>query len=514
MKDIGVPATPTPLKGTAHPHVPVLEMLNVDKRFLGVHALTEANLTVSRGEVHALVGENGAGKSTLIKILGGVHQMDSGEIRVDGQPVTIGSPHEAMARGISVIHQELMLVPDMTVAQNLFLGREPTRAGFIDWKTLYENARSVLERFELDIDPRSRIRRLGVARQQMVEIARAMSFDTAIVVMDEPTATLTINETEHLFQLVQRLQKHGVSTIYISHRMEEIFHLADRATVLRDGKTVGTVFTADADHDQIVRMMVGRDIDTLFTKRNVPRTEVILDVRDLNSPRVKDISFTVRQGEILGFAGLVGSGRTEVIRAVFGLDTIVSGTVTVNQTPVRIQAPRDAIAAGIGYLTEDRKTQGIVPDLPVAANISLTVLDRLSRLGFIRRAERNSLATRFQQSLSIRAASLTMAIKNLSGGNQQKALIARSLATNARVLLLDEPTRGIDVGAKQDVYNVISTLAENGIGVVFVSSELRELLAMSDRIAVMWRNRITGILSGAEMTQENIIHLATGGTIE
>lgn len=488
-------------------------MTDICKVFPGVRALDRAHLSVEPGEVHALVGENGAGKSTLIKILGGVYQMDEGRIRIRGNEVRITGPHDAMMQGVSTIHQELMLIPDMTVAQNLFLGREPRRAGMISWKTLYREAKQILEKFGLDIDPRAKTRKLGVARQQMVEIARAMSLETSIIVMDEPTATLTKTETDHLFDLIRRLKNHDISVVYISHRMEEIFQLADRATVLRDGVTIDTVRTDNATRDEIVRMMVGRDIEALYTKQNTPREETAIEVRDLTTERVQKISFSVRRGEILGVAGLVGSGRTEVVRGIFGLDPILSGTITVNGEAVRIRAPKDAIAAGLGYLTEDRKEHGIVPEMAVVKNITLSILDRLCRLGVIRNMTRRTIAESYVNKLSIRLASLRMAIKNLSGGNQQKTLIARSLATDANILLLDEPTRGIDVGAKQDVYEVISNLAKGGIAVVFVSSELMEVLAMSDRVLVMWRNRVAGILTGTDITQENIMQLATGGAV-
>lgn len=417
-----------------------LEMLDVTKSFPGVLALDHAHISVRRGEIHALVGENGAGKSTLIKILSGVYHRDEGEIRIRGTPVHIENPHQAMELGVSTIHQELMLVPDMSVAQNLFLGREPRRFGMIEWGRLYREAADILETFGLEIDPRARIRDLGVAKQQMVEIARAMSLETAIIVMDEPTATLTINETEHLFALIRRLREHDVSVVFISHRMEEIFQLADRATVLRDGNTVGTVDTATATRDGIVRMMVGRDIEQLYTKRNEPREAPALEVRNLTTSHIRDVSFSVRWGEILGLGGLVGSGRTEVLRAVFGLDAILSGEILVNGEPVSIRSPSDAIAAGIGYLTEDRKAHGIVPDRSVEKNITLSVLKQLTHGLTIDRTQRRKLAQSFVDRLSIRSASLGMAIKNLSGGNQQKSLIGRSLATHAAIMLLDEPT--------------------------------------------------------------------------
>jgi ribose transport system ATP-binding protein len=487
-----------------------VEMINISKRFPGVVALKNVSFEVDRGEVHALVGENGAGKSTLIKVLGGIHAKDSGQIHLRGAPVDIYSPRRAMELGISVIHQELMLVPEMSIAQNLFLGRSPLRFGVLSPKRMNDATREILDRFEIDLDPRTPVRRLGIAIQQMVEVAKAVSMNAEIIVMDEPTATLTTQETEQLFALIERLKKQGVSVVYISHRLEEIFRIADRTTVLRDGSTVGTLTSGEMNHGSIVKLMVGRDINQFFVKTNVPSTEEALSVEGLTNDKIHDVSFHIARGEILGVAGLIGSGRTETARAIIGVDH-ASGSIRVNGRAVRISSPRDAIRNGIGYLSEDRKKYGIIPDMTIGANISLAVLSRFSRAGVLNLRGRNLMAESFRQKLSIRSTSIQMLIKNLSGGNQQKVLMARWLATEVPVLIFDEPTRGIDVGAKHEVYMLMSDLARQGLAIMMISSELAEILAMSDRVLVMDNGRVAGELLRQDATQEKIMQLATGG---
>jgi ribose transport system ATP-binding protein len=492
-------------------NAPAVEMIGISKTFPGVVALKDVSFGVERGEVHALVGENGAGKSTLMKVLGGIYMRDSGQIKLRGKLVEIGSPRKAIELGISIIHQELMLVPEMSIAQNLFLGRSLRTVGVLNSRKMNEATREILARFEIDIDPKTPMRRLGIAMQQMVEIAKAVSLNSEILVMDEPTATLTTQETEQLFSLINRLRTDGVSIIYISHRLEEIFRIADRTTVLRDGSTVETLGPEEMNPARIIKLMVGRDIDQLFVKTNVPTSEEALRIEGLSSDKVRDISLRISKGEILGVAGLMGSGRTEMARAIIGVDPVTSGAIFLNGRKVRISNPREAIRNGIGYLSEDRKKHGIIPDMSVASNIAIAVLKRLSTAGVLNLKGKRTLAEGFRRRLSIRSPSIQVLIKNLSGGNQQKVLIARWLATEVPVLIFDEPTRGIDVGAKHEVYMLMSDLARQGLAVMMISSELREILAMSDRIVVMYNGRIAGELTPETATQEKILHLATGG---
>jgi len=490
---------------------PMVEMLSISKSFPGVLALRGVSLAVQPGEVHALVGENGAGKSTLMKVLGGIYSRDAGEIRIQGHPVEIHSPHRATELGISIIHQELMLVPDMSVAQNIFLGRSPSRAGVLNPRRMNAQAAEILGRFELFIDPRTPIRKLGIAQQQMVEIAKAVSRNVRILVMDEPTATLTTKEIEQLFALIHRLKGEGVSIIYISHRLEEIFRIADRVTVLRDGATVETLGIEEADTARVVRLMVGRELTDMFVKKDVPIGEEVLRVENLSSGKVRRINFRVSKGEIVGIAGLVGAGRTEMAQAIFGLDPIRSGAIYLHGRKVTIRNPTDALRHGIGYLSEDRKRYGVVPEMSVESNVSLAVLDRLCLFGVLRKRLRRELGERYQRKLQIKTPSMDALIKNLSGGNQQKVLIARWLATDAPLLILDEPTRGIDVGAKHEIYALMCDLAAQGFGIVMISSELPEVIAMSDRIMVMHNGEIAGVVEPPGATQEAIIKLAMGG---
>lgn len=494
--------------------IPALQMKGITKTYPGVRALNSVDLEVARGEVHALVGENGAGKSTLMKILAGAQPMDSGEIFLNGQQVHITSPQKAMDLGISIIYQEFNLVPYLNAAENIFLGREPRAVlpGFVNFTRMYSEAQKVIDQLGVRLNVRTPVNRLSVAQQQMVEIAKATSRNAVIIAMDEPSATLTEHELENLFALIRSLKRQGVSIIYISHRLEEIFQIADRVTVLRDGHLVGTKLVSETNRDEIIRMMVGRELGEQIPKQPAEIKLPVLTVSHLTRKGIlDDISFTVRQGEILGIAGLVGAGRTELARAIFGADRIDSGEIRLNGRPVEIRSPRDAIRLGIGLVPEDRKALGLILAMVVRENISLANLDSLTSLGFIRRREERSVATRFIEDLMIKTPSAEQQVQNLSGGNQQKVVLAKWLFTKSRVLIFDEPTRGIDVGSKVEIYHLMNRLAANGVAIIMISSELPEILGMSDRILVMHEGRIAGELSREEATQEKIMWLATGG---
>ncbi|HZP80132.1 MAG TPA: sugar ABC transporter ATP-binding protein [Chthonomonadaceae bacterium] len=493
---------------------PALEMRHISKQYPGVRALDDVSLTVRKGEVHALLGENGAGKSTLMKILAGAQPRDSGDILINGQPVTIDSPQKAMELGISIIYQEFNLVPYLSAGENIFLGREPRAAlpGFVDFKTLYREAQQVIDRLGVRLDARTPVNRLSVAQQQMVEIAKATSRQAQIIVMDEPSATLTEHELRSLFALIRQLKAEGVSIVYISHRLEEVFEVCDRATILRDGRWIATEDVQDLNRETIIRLMVGRELKEAIPKVSVEPGPPALAVKHLNRAGVlHDISFTVRKGEILGIAGLVGAGRTETARALFGADPIDSGTIELFGEPVKIRSPQDAIRHGIGLVTEDRKQQGLVLGMAVRENNTLAHLDALSTLGFIRRREERQVAEKYRADLGIKTPTIEQTVQNLSGGNQQKLVLAKWLFTGSKVLIFDEPTRGIDVGAKSEIYKLMNELAAQGVAIIMISSELPEVLGMSDRILVMHEGRIAGELSRAEATQEKIMHLATGG---
>ena len=487
-------------------------MEGISKSFPGVQALRDVQFEVQGGEVHALVGENGAGKSTLMRILGGVHQRDAGEIHLRGQPVEIPSPVYARMLGISIIHQELNQVPALPVAENIFLGREPRRAGgFVDWKTMYARADTLLQDLGLPIDPRRRLGTLTVAEQQLVEIAKALSVEADLVIMDEPTAALTVEETERLFRFIRDLRPRGVGIVYITHRLEEIFTIADRVTVLRDGQYVGTYAIGELTMDGLIRLMVGRQLTEKFPKEPVAAGAPVLEVRGLTSRgRFTDVSFTVHRGEILGIAGLIGSGKAAVAHAIFGAIPVDSGEILVDGHPVTIRSPSEAIAHGIGLVTEDRKRLGLVLGMSVTANITLPVLPELETAGFVRRREEAARVTQAIRDLDMAVASPEQPARNLSGGTQQKVVVAKWLQTGARVLLLVEPTRGIDVGAKVEMYRLMVALARRGVGIVMISSELPEILGMSDRILVMHEGRITGEFPRETATQEAILASASG----
>lgn len=497
---------------------PILEMSGITKRFPGVRALENVNLEVHKHEVVALIGENGAGKSTLMKILGGVIQRDAGTIRLDGEVIEIESPRAASARRIEFIHQELSVLDNLDVAGNVFLRREPTTGKWlklIDRRRLYREADAFLEKLGLGISSRTPLSRLSLAQQQLVEIARAISAGARILIMDEPTSSLTLSETRRLLDIIKDLKAHDVSIIYISHRLHEVEEIADRVVVLRDGQNTGTLARSEISHEQMVRMMVGRDLKDFF--KTAARESSASDqadwfsVRDLRTSRYPNsaISFTVGRGEVLGFAGLVGAGRSEVARALFGIDPMTAG-VTLAGNRLRIDTPRDAIRQGIYLVPEDRRQSGLIVDFNVRENISLPGMDRYSTAGVINYAKENAAAKEACQAINIKTPSPEMKAANLSGGNQQKVVLARWLTLSPRVLIFDEPTRGIDVGAKSEIYALIRKLAGEGVSVIAISSEMEEVLGISDRIAVMHEGKLTGTLERAEFSEQAVMRLATG----
>jgi ribose transport system ATP-binding protein len=494
---------------------PLLRMRGISKRYPGVVALDNVDFEVQAGEVHALVGENGAGKSTLMKILAGAEKADTGEILVNGEPLHLHMPQDAMDRGINIIYQEFNLVPHLSAAENIYLGREPAAAvpGFINFKKLYGDAQSVMDSLGCAVDVRTEVSRLSVAQQQMVEIAKATSRNSEIIAMDEPSATLTDHELQNLFELIRTLKSQGVGIIYISHRLEEIFDICDRVTVLRDGHYVGTLRIEETGRDEIIRMMVGRELKESIPKRPAPRGEPLLEVRGLTRKGVfEDITFTVHRGEVVGIGGLVGAGRTEVARAVFGADRIDAGEIRFMGKAVRPRSPREAIELGIGLVPEDRKSLGLILNMVVRENTTLANLDLLAMLGFVNRKREREVAEKYTHDLRIRTPSIEQEVRNLSGGNQQKVVLAKWLFTDSQLLIFDEPTRGIDVGSKVEIYELMNDLAAKGAGMIMISSELPELLGMSDRILVMHEGRLAGELSREEATQEKVMQLATGGT--
>ncbi len=494
---------------------PLLELKQISKTFPGVKALSNVNINLFPGEVLGLCGENGAGKSTLMKILTGIYTADpGGEIWLRGEKVDVKSVNHARELGLSIIHQELNMVPDLTVAQNLFLGRPgSTRGGWINDAKMIAEARDLFDRLGMDINPKSYIRDLSVARQQMVEIARALSYDSRILVMDEPTAALTVAETEALYGMIEDFVTPETGLIYISHRMPEIERITDRVSVLRDGEFVGTVVTRDVEMREVISMMVGREISAEARPRTrVESDEVVLKVTGLNTKNfLSDISFEVRKGEVLGFAGLMGAGRTEVARAVFGADPRESGEIEVHGAKVAIRTAADAVRAGIGYLSEDRKRFGLLLQQDVKANACLASMKDFHRGGFINDQAIREVGTEYSERLRVKTPSVDQLLNKLSGGNQQRVVIAKWLIRDCDVLIFDEPTRGIDVGAKEEIYALIEALTGQGKAIVVISSELPEVLRVSHRIVVMANGRITGVLQNADATQENIMELATVG---
>lgn len=491
----------------------LIEMRHIDKRFPGVHALRDVRFDLVAGEVHALMGENGAGKSTLMKILSGVYHRDGGTVTLDGQDVSFASPKAAQDAGIGIIHQELSLMNDLSVAQNIFIGREPRVLGImVDDAQMVRQARALFDAMNVPIDPETPVHRLSIAKQQMVEIAKALSFQSRVLVMDEPTAALNDREIDELFRIIAKLRASGTGIIYISHKMDEIRRISDRITVMRDGQTIGTRKTADTTLDEIITMMVGRDLgqDTASIP-DLSAAPIALEVRNLRRGReIRDVSFSLRKGEILGFAGLMGAGRTEVARAIFGADPLEGGEILVHGAAVGIRTPADAVRAGIGYLSEDRKHFGLALPMSVRDNISLTSLHQFTRAGgVLDDAALARTASDQIRALDIRTPSDRQEVRLLSGGNQQKIVIAKWLLRDCDVLIFDEPTRGIDVGAKSEIYKLLSALAAEGRAIIVISSELPEILRLSHRIAVMCEGRLTGFLPGGVATQEQIMELAT-----
>jgi len=509
----------------------LLHMQDVCKSFPGVQALDAVTLDVGHGEILGLIGENGAGKSTLMKILSGVYPMDSGTIYMDGEQGHIHNPHQGQQLGISIIYQEFNLMPNLSVMENIFVGREFGRYGLIDRATLRRQTQALLDRLGVRLSPDAIVRDLSVAEQQMVEIAKALSLQVRVIIMDEPTSALSDTEVQHLLAIMRDLKADGIGVIFISHRLEEVLSICDRVTVLRDGKNVGSIAAGEATQDRLIRMMVGRSRNELFHSEErfsaaaggqsaapVPEQDIVLAVRGLTrrgtaidaaATVLDNVSFDLRRGEVLGLAGLVGAGRTETVRVIFGADRCDSGEIFIDGKPVTIASPLDAIEHGIGFVPEDRKEQGLVLGLSVRENVALPNLDSMSRFGFVRLAQEAQRVKEYVQALQIRTPSLDKSVLNLSGGNQQKVVISKWLMLQPRILIMDEPTRGIDVGAKAEIYRLMNQLVESGVSIIMISSELPEVLAMSDRVVCMARGRVTGILTHAEATPELVMRYCT-----
>lgn len=499
---------------------PLLSMLGIDKSFAGIPALSAANLTVGRAEVHALIGQNGAGKSTLIKILTGAYRRDAGIILFDGTAIDPASPQDAQRTGISTIYQEINLVPYRSVAENVFLGREPRRFGLIDWRRIHRETETLLARFGIDVDVRRPLGSFNIAIQQMVAIARAVSFDAKLVVMDEPTSSLDDQEVEVLFDVIRNLKRGGVSVVFVSHRLDELYAVCDRVTVMRDGRTVAESPMAELGKLDLVAAMLGRRLSDVAAggatgfaagKEHRGREPVVGVDRLRQGRRVQDASVEVRAGEIVGLAGLLGSGRTEVARVLFGADPADGGDIRLNGRITSFRGPGDAIRAGIGFCSEDRKTEGIIPDMSVRENLTLALLPEISRAGIVDTAKQREVVDRFIKRLGVKCASPDQKIRELSGGNQQKVLLARWMCMNPKALLLDEPTRGIDVGAKAEIQALIQELADQGLGVLMISSEIEELVEGADRVVVMRDGRNVAELHGDGISEPAVMHAMAHG---
>jgi ribose transport system ATP-binding protein len=475
-----------------------------------VLALDRVSLDFVEGEVHALLGENGAGKSTLIKVIAGAIEPDAGVIHIDGQDYGKMRPHLARSLGVEVIYQEFNLVPSLSVAENIFLGDKTGRGFLVDTRVMVQRAREVFAQFNIEIDPYALVRDLPSAQQQVVEIAKAVSKNVKLLIMDEPTAPLTVSEVDSMFEIVRRLKQNGVTIIYISHRLEEIFRIADKVSVLRDGRYIATRRTQETNRKELISLMVGRELKESYPARQQAPRAVALEVRNLCGNGDADISFSLRQGEILGFSGLVGAGRTELARVIFGAEPAESGEIFLDGAPVRIKSPQDAINLGIGLIPEDRKNQGVFLDMDIKWNISFSKVRRLSRHTVVDQRQETAVAEKYRELLKIKTPSLGQQVKNLSGGNQQKVVLAKSLAAESKVLIFDEPTRGIDVGAKQEIYNLMRELANDGIAIIMISSDMEELLGMSDRIIVLSEGRVAGEVAREQFSQDLILDLASG----
>jgi ribose transport system ATP-binding protein len=491
-----------------------LELQDITKTFPGVRALDSVSFNCIAGETHALVGENGAGKSTLINIIAGVMEPDrhSGAIQIFGKDVKLKNPAEAQRLGISVIYQEFNLLPWLTVAENIFLGRLPTnKLGNINWKQVNDDAKEPLNLLGMPIDPQRKVIDLSIAEQQIVEIAKALSMRSKIIIMDEPSAVLAGEELENLFKVLRTLKKQGITVVYISHRLDEVFEIADRATVLKDGKTMGTLDIKEADKSTLINLMIGRSLEETFPSAKNSRGEPVLVARNISSgKKLRNISFELHKGEILGLAGLMGGGQTDLACTLFGIDKLASGEIIIDGKVVRSLDPQTAVDLGIGLVPEDRKTQGLVLSLSIRNNIALPIIDTLTRGGFIDNRKETALVNKYIELLEIKATNIDKEVQQLSGGNQQKVVLAKWLSTHPKVIILDEPTRGIDVGTKMEMYHIMRNLAEQGTGIIMISSELLEILGMSDRILVMRDGTIAGELSPDEATEEKILRLAIG----
>lgn len=489
--------------------IPFLQMKGITKRFPGVLALDDIDFEVTQGEVVALMGENGAGKSTLMKILSGAFSKDEGEIFIGGRREEIKSPLTSIELGISTIYQELNVLPNLDIAENIFVGKELNKKGFVDKKNMHNEAKRLIEKVGLHIDTHTIVSNLSTAQKQMIEVARALSFDAKLIIMDEPTSSLTETETDRLMQIIRELKKQNVAIIFITHRMKEIFDIADRVAVMRDGKMVCSLDVAGTNQDEVIKHMVGREVENIFDKEEVDIGDVVLEVQNLATKDfLKDISFNVRKGEILGVAGLVGAGRSEVMRAVFGVDKKETGTIKIDNKVVSINSTVDALKHGIGFLPEDRKDQALVLGMSLKENTTLACLEKLAKLHMINKRKEAEVSRDYTDKLRIKTPSIEQLVMNLSGGNQQKVVIGKWMATDPRILILDEPTRGIDVGSKKEIHQLMSQLAKSGVAIIMISSELPEILGMSDRIIVMHEGRIKGELMREEASQERIMKLA------
>jgi len=494
------------------PPEPIVELSGIAKHFGGVQALGGVDFRLFPGEVHALVGENGAGKSTLVKILAGIYRPDAGVVKVGGEVVELRSPTQAQSLGIAVVQQEPMLFPDLDVAENVFMGRHPRdRFGRVDWKRMYREVDQLLASLDVSLSSHAPVQGLSVAEQQLVEIAKALSLQARVLVLDEPTAALSAHEVDELFAIVRQLRERGVAVLFVSHRLEEVFTIADRLTVFRDGTHIITAPVSEMTKDEIIKHMVGRELSNLFPKGEAEIGAVVLEVRNLTRPGVfADVSFQLRQGEILGLAGLVGAGRTEVAQVLFGIDRAESGEIWLKGKKVRIRSPQQAMEYGIAYVPEDRHLHGLVMNFSIASNVTLAILQQVSRLGLVDQRRERKIADEYSSQLSVRSSGVEQLVNALSGGNQQKVVLSKWLATNPSVLILDEPTRGIDVGAKAEVHRIISDLAARGLAIILISSELPEVLAMADRVIVLHEGRVTGTFARSEATQERVMFAATG----
>ena len=490
----------------------ILRLTNVNKSFPGVKALCEMRLDIRKGEVHGLVGENGAGKSTLMKILSGAYQKDSGTVEFNGQEVEIVSPKQSEQMGISIIYQELNLMGKLSVAENVFLGRYPKQNHIIDWKCMKEDAAELFERFDIKIDVNTMVRSLSLAQQQLVEIIKAVSIQAKLVIMDEPTSSLTTSETEKLFEIIKALKDKGISVIFITHRLDELFSICDRLTVLRDGCYVGTRDVKDITKQELIGMMIGRELTQQFPPRNAKIGKVTLEVQHLSDGwRVKDASFCAHAGEVLGIAGLVGAGRTETMRLIFGVDPRKGGTILINGEQMDIRSPREAVKTRIGFVTENRKEEGLFLALPVCANIVAVALRKILRSGILDFKKEKQAAEKYIRDLRIVTPSAEQMAILLSGGNQQKVVLSKWLFSDSEIIIFDEPTRGIDVGAKREIYTIINNLAEEGKTIIVVSSEMEEVLGISERIIVMREGRVAGELKKEQFSQQAVTELAVGG---